>query len=106
MQYAMPPPEMTQSIHAQGSRGNIMQSIQNIQHGGENMQYDMTPPEMTQSLHAQGSRGNNMQNIPGVGDNMQYGMPGLHQSAADQLSQLKMLQRFSMQPSYQFLGAS
>ena len=104
MQYAMPPPEMTQSLHdAQVSRGNIMQSIQNIQHDGENMQYGMPIPEMTQSLHAQISRENNMQNNPGVGDNMQYGLSGLHQSAADQLSQLQMLQRFSMQPSYQFI---
>ena len=79
---------MTQSLHSQGPR---LQSL-------HSMQYTMAPPEMTQSLHAQASRENNLQNIPGAGENMQYGL-----SAADQLSHLQMLQRFSMQPSYQFI---
>ena len=42
-----------------------------------------------------------VQNIPG--ESMQYGVPDLHQSSADQLSHLQMLQRLSMQPSYQFI---
>ena len=106
MQYAMQTPEMTQSLHSQVSRGNIMQSMQGIKGVRENMQYGMPPPEMTQSLHSQVSRENNMQsmqNIPGVGESLQYGVPGLHQSSADQLSHLQMLQRLSMQPSYQFI---
>ena len=45
----------------------------------------------------------NMQNLPGAGENMQYGMTGLHQVAEDQLSHLQMMQRFSIQPSYQFI---
>ena len=83
-----PHPDMTQSLHSQDPR---LQSL-------HSMQYTMPPPEMTQSLHAQVSRENNLQNIPGAGENMQYGL-----SAADQLSHLQMLQRFSMQPSYQFI---
>ena len=82
-------PDMTQSLHSQGAR---LQSL-------HSMQYTMLPPpEMTQSLHAQVGRENNLQNISGAGENMQYGL-----SAADQLSHLQMLQRFSMQPSYQFI---
>ena len=92
------PPDMTQSLYTQGPR---LPSL-------HNMDYVMPPPEMTQSLHAQGqaSRENNMQsmlNLPGAGENMQYGLTGLHQGAEDQLSHFQMMQRFSMQPSYQFI---
>ena len=104
MQYGMQTPEMTQSLHSQVSRGNIMQSMQGIKGVRDNLQYGMPPPEMTQSLHSQVSRENNMQSMQDLpGESMQYGVPGLHQSSADQLSHLQMLQRLSMQPSYQFI---
>lgn len=92
------PPDMTQSLYTRGPR---LQSLHNTH-------YATPPPEMTQSLHAQGQVGreNNMQNmpnLPGAGENMQYDMTRLGQSAEDQLSHLQMMQRFSMQPSYQFI---